>query len=264
MKRSRKRIISLILFFVFLTMAVVAGRQIYLIHAENQSGEDAYTDLEQYARLPSESDVQPDPSDHEAEPGESGEPAISIFPEIDFDALSEVNDQVVGWIYCEDTVINYPIAQAEDNDYYLRHLFNGEYNSTGCIFLDCRNSGDFTDRHSIIYGHHLRSGNMFASLMEYKDQTYYEEHPQFLLMTPGQNYVVDVFAGYVANVADEAWTVDFGTEEDFTSWVEKSIEKSCIRSEITPAATDRILTLSTCSYEFDNARFVLLGVLREE
>ena len=170
---------------------------------------------------------------------------------------------MVGWIYCEDTAINYPIAQAEDNDYYLHHLFDGAYNSTGCIFLDCRNSSEFTNPHSIIYGHHLRSGNMFAGLMAYKDQAYYEAHPQFLLMTPSQNYMVDVFAGYVANVADEAWKVDFETEDEYALWLKESIEKSCIQSEVVPTAADRILTLSTCSYEFDNARFVLLGVLRE-
>lgn len=282
MKGTKKKAIRLIPFFFFLIIAVLSGRQAYRIYAEKQSGKDAYTDLEQYVRLPSEpparSDVparpdlpsrpkppaRPDLPDEEPEQSEPEDIPASIFPEIDFDALADVNSQVVGWIYCEDTVINYPIAQAEDNDYYLHHLFDGTYNSTGCIFLDCRNSSDFTDPHSIIYGHHLRSGNMFAGLMDYKDQAYYEAHPQFLLMTPSRNYIVDIFAGYVANVADEAWRMDFGTEDEYASWLKESIEKSCIRSEVVPTTADRILTLSTCSYEFNNARFVLLGILRGE
>lgn len=264
MKVTKKKAIRLILMLFFLTIAVLAGRQAYQIYAENQSGEDAYTDLEQYVQMPLETPARPDPTDEEPETSEPEEIPASIFPEIDFDALADVNSRVVGWIYCEDTVINYPIAQAEDNDYYLHHLFDGAYNSTGCIFLDCRNSSDFSDPHSIIYGHHLRSGKMFAGLMAYKDQAYYEAHPQFLLMTPSRNYIVDVFAGYVANVADEAWKVDFGTDDEYASWIKESIAKSWIQSEVVPTAMDRILTLSTCSYEFDNARFVLLGVLREE
>ena len=90
---------------------------------------------------------------------------------------------------------------------------------------------------------------MFASLAGYKDQAYYDEHPTLMLMTPDENYTVALFAGYVASV-DEAWLI-------------QAQERSTFDGGVTPTSNDRILTLSTCSYEFNNARYVVLGVLQE-
>lgn len=144
---------------------------------------------------------------------------------------------------------------------YLKHMFDGSYNSAGCIFLDCRNSSDFTDENNIIYGHHMKNNSMFSSITKYKQQAYYDEHPELLLMTPEQNFKIELFSGYVANVEDEAWQLIFDSEEDRAVWIERTIEKSTFNSPVIPAATDKIITLSTCSYEFDNARYVLTGVL---
>lgn len=79
-----------------------------------------------------------------------------------------------------------------------------------------------------------------------------------------QNVRVENFAGYVARVSDKAWEIALGSDVEFREWMEEAKERSCFKSEITPAVTDRIVTLSTCNYEFDNARFVLLGVVRDE
>ena len=120
---------------------------------------------------------------------------------------------------------------------------------------------DLSDRNSILYGHHMKNGSMFHGLMEYKSQKYYDEHPTALFLTPEANYEVKIFAGYVAGVDVDAWTVGFSSDLEFEEWLLEAKERSCFTSEITPAVTDRILTLSTCSYEFNNARFVLIGVL---
>ena len=120
---------------------------------------------------------------------------------------------------------------------------------------------DLSDRNSILYGHHMKNGSMFHGLMEYKSQKYYDEHPTALFLTPEANYEVKIFAGYVAIVDADAWTVGFSSDLEFEEWLRRAKERSCFTSEITPAVTDLILTLSTCSYEFNNARFVLIGVL---
>ena len=103
---------------------------------------------------------------------------------------------------------------------------------------------------------------MFAGLSKYKSQEFYEGHPEMLLLTPEGDYVVEIFAGYVADVDGEAWDMGFGSDEDYEAWLARSIDRSGISTGIVPEASDRILTLSTCSYEFDDARFVLLGILR--
>ena len=110
----------------------------------------------------------------------------------------------------------------------------------------------------------MKNGTMFSGLTEYKKQEFYDAHSVALLLTPDKNYEIEIFAGYVASVQDEAWEVTFPSDPDFTGWLDKAKERSCFTSGITPAVTDRMLTLSTCSYEFNNARFVLLGILKPE
>lgn len=259
------------MFMCLLTVALlmifgISGYRICQILGERQSAENVYEDLDQFVHLPEAVTAQngTDAADTHAGQAETAPVDEATFPEVDFDSLRSINEQVVGWIYDESSVINYPIAQAKDNDYYLHHLFNGETNRDGCIFLDCQNQSDFSDSHCIIYGHYMKSGAMFAALANYKSQEYYEEHPRMLLLTPNGNYTIEIFAGYVADVQDDAWTTGFGSEAEYESWIASSISKSLISSDIRPTSSDHILTLSTCSYEFADARFVLLGVLQAE
>lgn len=255
---KKKRIIYTILILIFTSGIVISAIQLYNQYRECSQGKNSYTDLGNYVDLPEEpEDPPPSPTD-EAESGERE------WPTVDFVSLKEINPDIVGWIYIEGTEINYPVVQGKDNQYYLKHLFNKEWNSSGCIFLDSRNSTDFSDRHNVIYGHHMKNGTMFSGLTEYKRQEYYDEHPMALLLTPDKNFEIEIFAGYVASVQDEAWEIAFPQDPDFAGWLDKAKERSCFASAITPAVTDHVITLSTCSYEFDNARFVLLGVIRQE
>ena len=107
----------------------------------------------------------------------------------------------------------------------------------------------------------MKNGTMFTDLDKYKKQEFFDEHPVALLMTPDKNYKVDFFAGYVAAPQDDAWEIGF-TETEFEVWLQNAADRSCFTSEIAPNISDHILTLSTCSYEFDDARFVLVGALR--
>jgi len=169
----------------------------------------------------------------------------------------------VAWLTIDGTNIDYPVVKHSDNDYYLHHLFNGEWNSSGCLFMDCSNQADFLDQHTIIYGHHMDNGSMFQNLMYYKDQSFYNEHPTAQLITPDGAYTVEFFAGYVTGVDGDAWQPDFASSEEFPEWLGNAKEKSLFESETTPTAGDRIVTLSTCSYEFYNARFVVHGTIKE-
>lgn len=191
-----------------------------------------------------------------------GERSLGItWPEVDFEGLREINEYVVGWLYCEDTVINYPVTQYNNNKYFLHYRFDGEAHKAGCLFVDAENQKDFSDPNTIIYGHHMKNGSMFGTLTNYKKQEYYEDHPKMLFLTPDQNYVVRLFAGYVCAADGEAWRIQFAHDADRAAWVDSALERSTFDSGLRPTANDRILTLSTCSYEFDDARYVLLGIL---
>ena len=122
------------------------------------------------------------------------------LPVINFKALQAVNPDVIGWIYSPNTTINYPVVQGDDNAYYLKHLADGTENRNGCPFLDVQNRPDFTDDNSIIYGHHMQNGTMFAGISWYEDQSYYDEHPVMYLMTPSATYRIELFSGYITTI----------------------------------------------------------------
>ena len=260
--QSKKQLLFGALTVFFITIMAISAWKIWEISSEYRKGEDSYEEISRMVSIPPKT-AAPQPS-AAAEPAETAVPAeedTTIWPEVDFAALREVNPDIVAWIYIEGTEINYPVVQGEDNSYYLYHLFTGEWNGAGCVFLDFQNDAGFADRHSILYGHHMKNGTMFSTLDKYKQQDFVDEHPIGLLMTPDRNYKIEFFSGYVTAPQDDAWDVGF-TESEFEVWLRDTMDRSCFTSEIIPDITDHILTLSTCSYEFNDARFVLVGVLR--
>lgn len=258
-----------------LLMAVFlyAAYQVWIQVREYQQSSTAYTKLDEFVSIsPTEtaagfatpsaippSAAMPSPAPM---PLEYDYPGI-IWPEVDFERLREINPEIVGWLVLEGSEINYPVVQAEDNAKYLDYLFDGTKNKAGCPFLDVENAGDFSDWHSIIYAHNRKDGSMFGGLSKFKEQSYYDEHPRFLLITETARYVVEIFSGHVARSDSGAWKVVFQDEDEFDAWREVIKERSSIETEVVPGQGERILTLSTCSYEFDNARYVLHGVLRK-
>ncbi len=185
------------------------------------------------------------------------------LPEINFKALKEVNPDVTGWIYSPDTTINYPVVQGDDNAYYLKHLADGTENRNGCPFLDVQNRPDFTDDNSIIYGHHMQNGTMFAGISWYEDQSYYDEHPVMYLMTPSATYRIELFSGYITTMDSSAYMQNFGSVREHTDWLKEVSGRSDFRANLEISAYDRVITLSTCAYRLENARYVLHGKLME-
>jgi len=183
------------------------------------------------------------------------------LPEINFRALQEVNPDVIGWIYSPDTTINYPVVQGDDNAYYLKHLADRTENRNGCPFLDVQNRPDFTDDNSVIYGHHMQNGTMFAGISWYEDQSYYDEHPVMYLMTPSATYRIELFSGYITTMDSSAYMQNFGSVQEHTDWLKEVSGRSDFRANLEISAYDRVITLSTCAYQFENARYVLHGKL---
>ncbi|MBP3705146.1 MAG: class B sortase [Clostridia bacterium] len=266
-RRRKRRLPLIILFILFFAIMVFSGYKVMTILLEYKAGTDTYENLEQYIVIDtSDRKSTPTPAplaDPSANPEPTPEPGI-VWPKVDFESLWQINDDVVGWIYIEGTTVNYPIVQGQDNDYYLYRMIDGEYNTSGSIFMDCRNGSSFTDRNTILYGHHMNNGSMFSDLLNYKEQSYFDEHPVALIMTPEKNYTLEFFTGYVATVQDNAWDNRFASDGDYANWLRNIGRKSRFYVNIVPEVTDRVVTLSTCSYEFDDARFVVCGVLRPE
>lgn len=177
--------------------------------------------------------------------------------EVDFEALWAINPQVVAWISSDDGVIHYPVVQGSDNDYYLDHLIDGTVNANGSVFMDFRSSADLTDRNTFVYGHNMRNGAMFANLQRYSEPGYLQEHPELLLITPNRSYCLQVFAGCVVPGNSDLYQLSFDTEEDFFLYLERVRNLSEFSSPVQVSASDKIVTLSTCAYDYEDARYVL-------
>jgi len=182
---------------------------------------------------------------------------------IDFESLSKINPDIVGWIGFEGLEIDYPVVQTKDNEFYLNHLFSLEKNKLGAIFVDYRNKSDFSDRNTIIYGHNMKNGSMFSSLTNYKSQEYYDANPDILFVTKDKKYRVDFFAGLVVDGSYESVRYDFSDEDDFNQYINSLKDMSTFKSIVNVEAEDRIVSLVTCSYEYNNARYALYGKLVE-
>lgn len=255
-KPSLRRVLRTVLIIACLCVAAYSGYQLFTELREYHVGDAEYQKIAEYVKTGSGSASVP-----VAAAGNEKSTFDVTFPDVDIDALKKENSDFVGWLLCEDTRINYPVVQAEDDDYYLHRTFEKTPNSAGCLFLECQNAPDFSDPNSIIYGHHMKNGSMFHDLEKYKDADFAKEHPYMLFITPDMKYVVQIFAGFVSDTYSDAWKISFQDGADKQAWLDDLVKNSCFSSGVTPTADDHILTMSTCSYEFDDARFVLYGVL---
>lgn len=214
-----------------------------------------------------------DPSGNGSAPGrEGGSPAGGadtaserLLPEtapitVDFDALRAVNPDVIGWIWCEGTVINYPVLQAEDDDYYLHRSFDGSYNAAGSIFAEAMNGRDFQDANTILYGHHMRNGAMFAGLEDWQDPAFAAEHPVMWILTPRRDYKVYLISGYTTSALSTVYTVFPSAGEALDEYLAEALGNSDFSPAEVPEA-EKYVVLSTCSYVFDYARYVIHGAM---
>lgn len=179
--------------------------------------------------------------------------------QVDFDRLLVENPDVIGWLYCEGTPIDYPILQGSDNDRYLYQMLDGSINSSGSIFMDYRFSPDFNSFNTIIYGHNMKNDSMFGTLHNYSNQGYYDSHPIMWLLTPDANYRIDLLAGYISAASTGIYDI-ISNEEQLESHLLESLNQSNFVSSADVSEVRNIVILSTCSYEYDESRYILLGV----
>lgn len=174
--------------------------------------------------------------------------------------LSAEHDDSVAWLYIPDTNIDYPIMQSGDNDYYAHRATDGSYLYAGSLFMDCRNSSDFTDFNSVIYGHNMRNGTMFADIPHYENEEYFMNHSYGWLTDEDDVRLIDFFA--VARTSDTSGL--YIANPNFQEWDNQLRNSAGIYKEIVISADDNLITLSTCTSAEGNNRTILVGKIIEE
>lgn len=178
--------------------------------------------------------------------------------DVDFEKLQAMNPDIKAWIYGKDTNIDYPVVQSKDNNDYLNTAYDGvTYSPSGTLFIDQRARAPFTgDFSTIIYGHHMKDGTKFGTLVNWRDQGYYDAHKSLYLLTPGQKYRLDIFSVCTVPSDDELYTDIPYTEEEKKEYIDKLLSDSAVDTDVSVQTDDRIVILSTCAYEFHNARCI--------
>ena len=183
---------------------------------------------------------------------------------IHFAGLKAVNPDVIAWIQIPALDISYPVVQGKDNAYYLHHLFSGESNINGSIFVDCHNQPDFTDQNTIVYGHNMKNGSMFGTLDKYQDKELFEQHPEFYLYLPDKILKYRIFSCYAGRTGSEGYRYHFPEAEDFQTFLDTVSSYRDYDTGTELSATDRIVTLSTCVNSRRNYRYLVHGKLSSE
>lgn len=171
--------------------------------------------------------------------------AQKVAPEdtVDFAALAEENPEIRAWVRLNDTAINLPVVKTTDNTFYLTHRFDEQKNKLGTPFIDAGNVGDFSDRHTVIYGHALRDGSMFGSLWEYENPNYFMRHPDIQLFLPdGRQLTLAIFACSRVEAVRSAMPISFSSESDFLSFIDGLRENSAFTSNVKVTSSDRIVS----------------------
>lgn len=240
-----------------ISAAALLGGGIYLLVKNDVAQKINWRDILIYAPTPIARETL-----DEAVNNDSEKPSADRVPEDTKEELteqvrqlSEEHDDSVAWLYIPDTNIDYPIMQSEDNDYYAHRATDGSYLYAGSLFMDYRNSSDFTDFNSVIYGHNMGNGTMFADIPHYENEEYFMNHSYGWLTTEDEVWLIDFFA--VARTADTSGL--YLADPSFEEWDTQLRNSASIYKEIGISANDNLIMLSTCTSAEGNSRTILVG-----
>lgn len=257
---KKKKIITIALISVFAVCAIFTGMMAYWQWDDQQQSKNDFNALAEL--IVEETPVPEQTPAPEEEP--EAEPDERELAYEKYKALYEQNDDFVGWISIDGTAINYPVMQSIDSpDYYLKHSFEKTYSDYGVPYVDEACAVGLS-ANTVIYGHHMKNGTMFSSLVNYADKTYFEEHPIIRFDTIygfGEYQVIAAFSFDTNNEEFRYNEYTDMTEVEFTEFMENCMARRAYDTGYTAEYEDTLITLSTCEYTHTNGRFVVVAKL---
>ena len=260
-KKSGKKTVYTVIGMIALVVALVCVTILAVKQYRMWKAERLYDQIADATTLPAGSDVtksgETETESLAAEEDTAEEPEVYTgeIPEknIDFEELhATISEDIYAWIYIPNTHVDYPIFQDPvDNTYYLTHNVDGSEGYPGCIYTENYNSKDFSDPHTVIYGHNMRDTTMFSDLHLYEDQAFFDNHRYVFIYTEdGQTLVYKIFAAYQTNNSHQLLNFDFSDPQTLLEYLQNTplrMQEPCIYDDTTEfSEDDQILTLSTC------------------
>jgi len=263
-----KKVLFLSLVFVLLAVIGYSGYQLWEIERSTAQEAEVHRWLMQYRPV-----AQPPRAtagaDGEVSAELSGEssgaaaPEAAPAPQIVNQSIVDLQaglPDVVGWLTVPNTRVDYPFAQGVGNDTYLHLDLNQRWSAAGTIFMDFRNSRDLSDFNTIIYGHHMRNGSMFGTLQQFSNRAFFEANRTGTIFLAHATYEIEFMAFVVLRANDGLIFNPLLSEEaDRVAFLDHVEGGARYFRDVGATADDRLVTLSTCNYEFHNARMVLIG-----
>lgn len=271
MKRKLRKASLAIVTAVFLISACLTLFRLYEQHMSDQAYNSAQDAAKNTGIQVIEEDtagsvpLAEEPDVEEESAPEPLEERAAFLMDIDLNKLRQTSDRILGWIHIPDSMVDYPLLMVNDNEEYLYRAWDGTKNNAGSIFLECRNQRDFSDFNTLIYGHHMKNGSMFANITKYRDADYWAEHPYVYIATDDFVRRYTVFSAYEASVTSDTYRLYFEDDTRKQSAIEYYTGSTLVESEIIPTAEDRVLTLSTCTGTGTyDTRWVIQAILDTE
>ena len=175
---------------------------------------------------------------------------------VDFARLKSINADVCAWLQGQGGLVNYPVVQGRDNEYYLKHLIDGSGNGNGTLFVHTQNRF-LQDDVTYIFGHHMQSGAMFGSLKKYDSSQYYWSHPEFRLYTPEKTYDLKIYAAFYGT-GEERLTFNYSDEAAFNAAMAGYASRSIHSPQVDVKYGDKLVCLCTCAYQVTDGRYFIL------
>lgn len=234
----------MLVFLCLLLVFLISGAQIFHIIRENRHSQAVQQELEMMFFQESTEQERSISEDSQSEP------EAPDLPAYDFTVLLELNEDVQGWLYMPDVNVSQIVVQGGDNDYYLHRNIYQEYEFSGTVFMDYRCIWGESE-HTILYGHNMTDGSIFAPLKQYMESDFGASHPRFWYITPLGVYQCDIFSVYLTTAEDEEYTqIDFMDETEWLCMLENWRERSAYAFPTVELHEGvQVLTLSTCNYE---------------
>lgn len=239
-KKKKLKILDIIVVGGLSCIFLFSAWKLYGTMHEYQEAENEYVALQEYVTVNETEEVSVEVSEEQHE-----------IPEllIDFDLLTDLNEDVIGWLYIPILDISYPVVQGEDNSYYLKRTFTGEVNSSGSIFMDWESNAELKDRNTFIYGHNMKNGSMFGSLKRFrKEEGLCAQNPNIFYYSKNADYQFQIFSYYLTTVGSPTYYTVYANK-DYDEYIERVIRLSEYEkaNEMDFADRANLLTLSTCS-----------------